>query len=81
MTTLRGEAQPLPARRIHVDARTVAIALAAALAITLAALVIALGTPSSGTEAVRVSPASGPIPPSAAERNQPSGLHGPGMRP
>jgi hypothetical protein len=81
MTTLRSSAEHL-APRVQVDARAVAIALAAALAVTLTALVIVLATSSSGgTEPVRVAPTSGPIPPSAVERDQPAGLNGPGMRP
>jgi hypothetical protein len=83
MTTLRSGAEELRTPRIHVDARTVAIALAAALAVALTALVIVLATSSSGgAEPVRVAPtSSGPIPPSAAERDQPAGLNGPGARP
>jgi hypothetical protein len=81
MTTLRGGAEQLPTPRIHVDARAVAIALAAALAVALTALAIVLATSSGGTEPVRVAPTSGPIPPSATERDQPPGLNGPGMRP
>jgi hypothetical protein len=81
MTALRSGAGEIPAPRIRVDARAVAIVLAAALAVTLAALVLVLATSSGGTEPVRVAPTSGPIPPSAAERDQPPGLNGPGMRP
>lgn len=80
MTTLRGG--ELPAPRIRLGARSVTLALAVALAITLTALVIVLAMSSGGSaEPVRVAPTSGPIPPSAAERNQPPGLNGPGMRP
>ena len=67
MTALRGGAFPAPGLRL--GARSVTIALAAALAITLTA------------EPIRVAPTSGPIPPSAAERDVPPGLNGPGMRP
>ncbi len=80
MTTLEGGAEQLRTPRINVDARVVAIALAAALAVTLTALVIVLAT-SGGTEPVRVAPTSAPMPPSAAERDIPPGLNGPGMRP
>jgi hypothetical protein len=80
MTTLRRGAQHLPTPHARFDARTVSIALAAALAIALTALVIVLGTSSGGTEPIRVAPTSGPIPPSAAERHQPPGLNGPGMQ-
>jgi hypothetical protein len=79
MTTSRGGALPAPGLRL--GARSVAIALAAALAITLTALVIVLATSSGGSEPIRVAPTSGPIPPSQAERDQPLGLNGPGMRP
>jgi hypothetical protein len=81
MTTLRSGAEQIPAPRSKIDARAVAIALAAALAVALTALVIVLATTSGGTEPVRVAPTSGPTPPSAAERDQPAGLNGPGMRP
>jgi hypothetical protein len=82
MTTLRSAAEELRTPRIHVDARAVAIALAAALAVTLTALVLVLATSGGGTEPVRVAPtSSGPVPPSAVERDQPAGLNGPGMRP
>lgn len=81
MTTLRGSAHHLPAPRVRFDARSVVIALAAALAITLTALVIVLATSSGGSEPVQVAPTSGPTPPSAADRHQQPGLNGPGMRP
>jgi hypothetical protein len=81
MTALRSGAEQLPAPRIRVDARAVAVALAAALAVSLTALVIVLATSSGGAEPVRVAPTSGPITPSAAERDQAPGLNGPGMRP
>jgi hypothetical protein len=83
MTTMRSGATDLRSPRLHLDARAVAIALAAALAVALTALVIVLATSGSGgAEPVRVAPtSSGPIPPSAAERDQPPGLNGPGARP
>ena len=81
MNTLRSGAHDLPASRIRYDAHSVAIALAAALAVALTALVIVLATSSGGAEPVRVAPNTGPVPPSAAERDQPPGLNGPGMRP
>jgi hypothetical protein len=80
MTTLRRGAQHLPTPHAPLDARTVSIALAAALAIALTALVIVLATSSGGSEPVQVAPTSGPTPPSAAERHQPPGLSGPGMQ-
>jgi hypothetical protein len=82
MTNLRSDANELRTPRFHVDARAVAIALAAALTVALTALVIVLATSNdAGTEPVRVAPTSGPIPPSPAERDQPRGLDGPGLRP
>jgi hypothetical protein len=81
MTTLRSGAEQLPAPGIRLGLRSVIIALAAALAITLTALVLVLATSGGGTEPIRVAPTSGPIPPSAAERDQAPGLNGPGMRP
>jgi hypothetical protein len=81
MTVLRGGAGQVSAPRMRVDARPVAIVLAAALAVTLTALVIVLVTSGGGAEPVRVAPTSGPVPPSPAERDQPPGLYGPGMRP
>jgi hypothetical protein len=83
MTGLQGGDQlsaPVP----RLNAHSVAYALAAALAITLAVLVLVLATSGGDTDAtepVRVAPSSGPLPPSAAERAQPPGLNGPGMRP
>jgi hypothetical protein len=81
MTVLPGGAERLSTPRIQIDARAVAVALAAALAVALTALVIVLASSSGGTEPVRVVPTSGPVPPSPAEREQPPGLNGPGMRP
>jgi hypothetical protein len=80
MTTLRGGAHNLPTSRISADRLALAIALAAAVAVALTVLVIVLAT-SGGAEPVRVAPSSGPLPPSPAERDQPPGLNGPGMRP
>jgi hypothetical protein len=81
MTVLRSGTGQASAPRMRVDARPVAIVLAAALAVTLAALVIVLATSSGGAEPIRVAPTSGPVPPSPAARDQPPGLYGPGMRP
>jgi hypothetical protein len=78
VTVLRSGAR-LPALGAR-DARAAIVALAAALAVALTALVIVLATSSGGAEPVRVTP-SAPIPPSPAERDQPPGLNGPGMRP
>jgi hypothetical protein len=86
MTGLRGGDHHLPASVLRLHAHSVAYALAAALTITLAVLVIVLATTGGGTDAsepVQVAPStsSGTVPPSAAERAQPPGLRGPGMRP
>ena len=81
MTDLRGGDHHLPASVLRLNAHSVAYALAAALAITLAVLVIVLAT-TNATEPFTVAPSSsGPVPPSAAERAQPPGASGPGMRP
>ena len=86
MTGLRGGDHHLPASALRLHAYSIAIALAAALAITLVVLAIVLATTGGGTDAsepVQVAPSasSGTIPPSAAERAQPPGHSGPGMRP
>jgi len=80
MTTLRGSAHHLPAPRARFDARSVVIALAAALAITLTALVIVLATSSGGSEPVQVAPTSSQLP-APEQRHQPLGMNGPGARP
>ena len=84
MTGLRGGTPQHPAQTLRAHAHAVTYALAAALAITLAVLAVVLATSGGGSpaaEPVRVAPSSGPIPPSPAERHQPSGLAAPGMRP
>jgi hypothetical protein len=83
MTVLRGGDHHPPAAVLRLTAHSVAYALAAALAITLAVLVLSTaGGDTDATEPVLVAPSSsGPLPPSAAERAQPPGLNGPGMRP
>ena len=85
MTGLKGGDHHLPASVLRLNAHSVAYALAAVLAITLAVLVIVLATTGGSTDAtepVTVAPSSsGPVPPSAAERAQPPGASGPGMRP
>ena len=81
MTGLKGGDHYLPASVLRLNAHSVAYALAAALAVTLAVLVIVLATTDTA-EPVTVAPSSsGPVPPSAAERAQPPGSSGPGMRP
>jgi hypothetical protein len=85
MTTIRGEVREALPARPRVSTRALTIALIAVLAATVLALAIALAA-SSGSddggspEPVRVAP-SAPLPPSPAERDQPPGLNGPGMRP
>jgi hypothetical protein len=81
MTTPRGRAEQLPVSTVASHARALTLALAVALAIALAALVIVLATSQEGSEPVRVAPNEAPLPPSPAEREQPPGLNGPGMRP
>jgi hypothetical protein len=87
MTGLRGGDHHLPASVLRLHAYSIAIALAAALAITLTVLAVVLATAGGGndaTEPVRVAPSassSGTVPPSPAERAQPPGHSGPGMRP
>ena len=85
MTDLRGGGHHLQTSVLRLNAHSVAYALAAALAITLAVLVFVLATTGGSTDAtepVTVAPSSsGPVPPSAAERAQPPGARGPGMRP
>ena len=87
MTTLKGSAQHALATPRQLTMRPITLALAALLIAAALAVAIALAA-SGGAEpdqagppnSVRVRP-SAPIPPSPAERNQPPGLNGPGMRP
>ena len=85
MSVLRGDAHDALATPIRVTVRPITLALVGLLvaAILAAAIVLAAsggGDQAGATKSVRVTP-SAPIPPSAAERQQPSGLNGPGMRP
>jgi hypothetical protein len=85
MTGLRGDAHHALATPVRLTVRPITLALIALLiaAILAAAIVLAAssgGDQAAATKSVRVTP-SAPIPPSPAERNQPPGLNGPGMRP
>lgn len=85
MTTLKGSAHYTLATPRQLTVRPITLALVALLAAAALALAIALaasgGDDNAGaSKSVRVTP-SAPLPPSAAERDQPPGLNGPGMRP
>jgi hypothetical protein len=85
MTTLSRSADVTTASSRHI-ARYLTAALVALLIATVLVLALALASSESGSgqdSSIRVAPSSQspPIPPSAAERNQPEGLNGPGMRP
>ena len=86
MTTLSRSAGVTPAQSRHA-VRNLPVALIALLIATVLVLALALASSGEGSGdqngAIRVAPSaqSAPVPPSAAERNQPGGLNGPGMRP
>lgn len=87
MTALKGSAQHTLTTPVRLTVQPITLALAALLVAAALALAIALAASSGNgddqagrSSSVRVTP-SAPIPPSAAERNQPAGLNGPGMRP
>jgi hypothetical protein len=85
MTGLRGDAYNALATPVRLTVRPITLALVGLLiaAILAAALVLAAsggGDQAGATKSVSVTP-SAPIPPSPAERKQPPGLNGPGMRP
>ena len=87
MTTFKGSAQHALATPRQITVRPITLALVALLVAAALALAIALaassgpGSDQAGpSNSVRVTP-SAPIPPSPAERDQPAGLNGPGMRP
>ena len=85
MTTLSRSAGATAAQSSH-TVRNLTVALIALLIATVLVLALALASSEgSGDEngSIRVAPSaqSAPLPPSAAERNQPGGLNGPGMRP
>ena len=84
MATIRSTQQAL-ATPVRLTVRPITLALVtllvgAALALTIALAAGGGSDPAGATKSVRVTP-SAPIPPSPAERNQPPGLNGPGMRP
>ena len=85
MTTLSRNPAATPAQSRHA-VRYLTGALIALLIATVLVLALALASSDgSGDEngSIRIAPSaqSAPLPPSAAERNQPGGLNGPGMRP
>lgn len=85
MSGLRGDAHQTLAAPARVAVRPITLALVALLVAAILAAGIVLmasggGEQTGATKSVRVTP-SAPIPPSAAERKQPPGLNGPGMRP
>jgi hypothetical protein len=83
MKALQRSATPVEATRFLPGVRHSTVVLVALLVATVLALAIALAAAGgSGDDGnpVRVAP-SAPLPPSPAERDQPPGLWGPGMRP
>jgi hypothetical protein len=87
MTSLKGSAQHTLVTPVRLTVRPITLALVALLVAAALAVAIALATSGGAgpdqagpSNSVRVTP-SAPIPPSPAERNQPPGLNGPGMRP
>ena len=85
MTTLRASAQHALATPRQLTVRPITMLLVALLIAAALALAVALaasgGDNQAGvTKSIRVAP-SAPTPPSAAQRAQPPGLNGPGMRP
>lgn len=85
MTTLSRSADVTPAPSRHA-VHYLTVALIALLIATVLVLALALASSGSGSDeqgnSIRVAPSeSSPVPPSAAERNQPEDLNGPGMRP
>ncbi|HEY7453562.1 MAG TPA: hypothetical protein VH683_03280 [Thermoleophilaceae bacterium] len=84
MSTTRGGAHNALLTPVQVTVRPLTAALIALVAALAVAVAIAVAASSGGaggyTEPVRVAPST-TQPPSAAERNQPPGLAGPGMRP
>jgi hypothetical protein len=85
MTTLKGAAQHALATPVRLTVRPITLALVTLLVTAILAVAIVLAASGGGdqagaTKSVRVTP-SAPIPPSPAERNQPLGFNGPGMRP
>jgi hypothetical protein len=84
MATIRTAQQAL-ATPVRLTVRPITLALvtllvAAALALTIALAAGGASDQAGASKSVHVTP-SAPLPPSPAERNQPPGLNGPGMRP
>jgi len=85
MTSLKSSAQHTLAPPVRLTVRSITIALvtlliAAALALAIALAAIGGADQAGPSNSVGVT-ASAPVPPRPAERNQPAGLNGPGMRP
>jgi len=86
MTTLSRSAGATAAQSRH-TVRYLTLALIALLIATVLVLALALASTDGGSGdqdgAIRIAPSaqSAPLPPSAAERDQPGGLNGPGMKP
>ena len=87
MTSLKGSAGHTLVTPVRLTVRPITLALVTLL--VAAALAVAIALAASGgaghgqagpSSPVRVTP-SAPIPPSSAQRNQPPGVNGPGMRP
>jgi hypothetical protein len=79
MPASQRSATPLPGLRPRTAALIVTVAIAVVLALTIM-LSIAGGGDGDERAPVQVVP-SAPLPPSPAERDQPPGQWGPGMRP
>jgi len=85
MTSLKGTASHTLTTPVRLTVRPITLALIALLIAAALALAIAIAASGEADQpgapkSVRVAP-SAPIPPSPAERDQPPGLKGPGMRP
>ena len=81
MKTLQRNAAPVSDARFLPNARHLTAALVAVVVIAaVLALGIVLASSGGDSDPVRVVP-SAPLPPSPAERDQPPGQWGPGMRP
>jgi hypothetical protein len=80
MKTLQRTAAPDPDARFLRNTRYLTAALVAVVAVAVVlAFGIVLASSGGDSDPVRVAP-SAPLPPSPAERDQPPGLWGPGMR-
>jgi len=85
MSGLRGSAHHTLATPVRLTVRPMTLALVALLVTAVLAVAFVLAASGGGdqagaTKSVRVTP-SAPIPPSAAQRDQPPGVNGPGARP